>query len=443
MLQTNKDTIKQLQHHFYHSNAVDLAQEFEQLDNSQKMLWLGTMNKSLLADTFSLLNPATKEEVITLLTDAEMVRLIAQLESDELVDTIRELPANIVKRLIAHLQADRRQVINQLLNYPDESVGSVMTVDYLALKRDTSLADALAAVQASSLEADNLEEIWVIDRDRTLVGYLNLADLLRRSADVIGDVMTPVTIKVSATDDQETAAKLAQRYFLSALPVVDSENRLLGSIQAESLLTILQDEFHEDMSHLQGIMDADSSEHYLQEAPLQIAKNRVVWLIICLVTATITSFIIQRYEAVLASSVALVAFIPMLMDSGGNAGSQSSTTLIRAISVGEVTLKDTLQVIFREALIGLYVGLALVAVNALRILLFDNQSAAIIITISITLLLTIVLSKIMGALLPLFATKLRIDPTVMAGPIITTIVDTASLIVFFEVAKIFLQLPEL
>lgn len=446
MMKNNLDTlatkehIEKLKDHFYRSNEVDLAQEFSDLSNAEKILWIRLMDKDLLADTFSLLTASEKEHVVTLLSDKEVIELIAELESDELVDTIQEMPANIVKRLIGHIEKNRRQQINFLLNYPEGSAGSVMTIDYLSMKVDHTVEEVRQALINSDLEADNLEEIWIIDNTRKLVGYVSLADLFRTKLEKIRQIMIPVSVKVFATDDQEKAARLAQQYFLSAIPVVDSENRLIGSIQAEELLTILQAEYNEDMSNLQGIRETIDSNFYLRTNPLKIARNRVTWLIICLITATITGFIIQKYESLLATSVALVAFIPMLMDSGGNAGSQSSTTLIRALSTGDVQIRDWLKVLGREALIGVYVGIILAIVNSLRIFIFDSQPISIIITVSITLCITIVISKVVGAALPLIAIKLKIDPTIMAGPIITTIVDTLALVIFFEVAKILLNL---
>ena len=247
--------------------------------------------------------------------------------------------------------------------------------------------------------------------------------------------MNSVNFSVYATDDQEVVAKLAHRYDLSEIPVTDSEGRLVGIVPVEWAIDVMHDEYDEDLGNIHGISDS-SSEHYWDKSVFELAKNRTMWLIICLVTATFTSFIIKRYESLLATSVALAAYIPMLMDSGGNAGTQSSTTIIRGLYTGEIEFKEFLSVMFKEFRIGILVGLALVIVNIVRMSILDDVSIGVTMTVSLTLLTTIILSKMIGGILPLIAEKLKVDPTIMAGPLITTIVDTLVLFVYFEIATV-------
>lgn len=435
---TTKKNLQELKEYFNQTHAYDLSREFVDLTDAEKVIWISTMEKDQLADTFSLLNSEDKEDLINLLKEKDIQSLIQELESDELVDTIQELPANIVKRLISNIEPGRRDKINALLKYPEDSAGSIMNVDYIEVREETTLDEIIEKLKTTKLDADNLEEIWVIGPQRVLKGYIPLAEIFRTEFTKAEDMMRPITVKALATDDEESVARLAERYFLSAVPIVDSENRLVGSVQAEELLDILDFGHQEDLDNLQGIVTTEEGRDYLDVPPFKIAMNRVAWLVICLVTATITSLIIERYEAVLATNIILVSFIPMLMDSGGNAGSQASTTLIQALAKETVGMKDIFKVIWKEFQIGFFAGFALVIVNLIRLFIFDTVTVPVLLTISVTLMLTIIISKIIGAVLPIIAVRLDVDPTIMAGPLITTIVDTTSLIILFEIARTFL-----
>ncbi|MDO4604645.1 MAG: magnesium transporter [Helcococcus sp.] len=435
---TLKKNLQELKEYFKQTHAYDLSREFVDLTDSEKIIWISTMEKDQLADTFSLLNSEDKEDLINLLKEKDIQSLIQELESDELVDTIQELPANIVKRLIANIDPKRREKINALLKYPEDSAGSIMNVDYIEVREETTIDEIIEKLKTTTLDADNLEEIWVIGPQRVLKGYIPLAEIFRTEFTKAGDMMKPITVKALATDDEEDVARLAERYFLSAVPIVDSEDRLVGSVQAEELLDILEYGHKEDLDNLQGIVTDEEDRDYLDIPPFRIAMNRVAWLVICLVTATVTSLIIERYEAVLATNIILVSFIPMLMDSGGNAGSQASTTLIQELTRETVGMEDIFKVIWKEFQIGFFTGIALVIINLIRLFIFGTLTIPVLLTISLTLMMTIIISKIIGAVLPIVAVKLNIDPTIMAGPLITTIVDTTSLIILFEVAKVFL-----
>lgn len=435
----NVDNLKQLQKEINKMNPVDLADKLEVLPEKSVAIWIKLLNKDLLADTFTELRAENKDRILRILSEENIKDLIKELDEDELVDTLQELPANMVKKLMtSHIDSERREIINELLGYPEDSVGSIMTVNFLSVKSSKTPTDAMKKVMESDLDAEKLEQIWVTDDSLVLTGFVFIADLIRNKKSTIESITKQITAAVLPTDDQEVVAKLSIKYDLGEVPVVDSEGRLIGIVPAEDVIDVVHEELQEDFTNITGI--SEQSESYIDESSLKIAKNRTTWLVICLITATMTGFIIQRYESLLASAVALTAYIPMLMDSGGNAGSQSSTTIMTQLFSGNLTAKDFLRVIWKEMRVGTMVALVLVIINFIRILIIDDVAIAVNLTVSVTLFLTIVLSNIVGGLLPLLADKLKIDPTVMAGPLITTIVDTGVLLVYFEVASLLLGL---
>ena len=430
----DREKLKHLQDKINRMDPVDIAENLEELSKEDVAIWIKLLKKDLLADAFSLLPRDKKIEMIGSLSEDRIMSLMKELEEDEVVDTLQELPANMVRKLMyQYIEEDRRPIINELLGFPKESVGSIMSVGFIFVKSTATPTQALEKIIHSDLDADRLEQVWVTNESLLLIGYVNLSDLLRNRDKKIEEFMHQINASVYATDDQEVVAKLAFKYDLSEIPVTDSEGRLVGIVPAEWAIDVMHEEYEEDLGNIHGISES-SPEHYWDKSVLRLAKDRTMWLIICLVTATFTSFIIKKYEALLASSVALAAYIPMLMDSGGNAGSQSSTTVIRGIYTGEIEFKEFVQVMFKELRIGLIVGLILVVVNIVRMSLLDSVGIGVTLTVSVTLLTTIVLSKIIGGILPLIAEKINVDPTIMAGPLITTIVDTLVLFVYFEIA---------
>ena len=431
------NNLKQLQEEINKMNPVDIADRLEVLPDKSVAIWIKLLNKDLLADTFTELRPENKDRILSILSEENIKDLIKELDEDELVDTLQELPANMVKKLMtSHIDPNRREIVNELLGYPEESVGSIMTVNFLSVKSSDSPAQATDKVMKSDLDAEKLEQTRVTNDSLVLIGFLYIADLIRNKKSDINSILEPITVTVSPTDDQEVVAKYSIKYDLGEVPVTDSEGRLIGIVPAEDVIDVVHEELQEDFANITGI--SDQSESYIDESSFKIAKNRTTWLVICLITATMTGFIIQRYESLLASAVALTAYIPMLMDSGGNAGSQASTTIMTQLYSGTLTFKDFFKVIFKEMKVGSIVSLVLVAINFIRILIVDDVSLAVNLTVSLTLFLTIVISNIIGGVLPLIAEKLNIDPTVMAGPLITTIVDTGVLLIYFEVASILL-----
>lgn len=436
------ENLKDLQEYINRLNPVDLAERFIELDDTELVIWIKLLNKGLLADTFAELPKDNKIKMIELLSDERIGDLIKKLDEDELVDTLQELPANMVRKMMTYLVADeRRDKINELLGYPEDSVGSIMSVNFLSIMENEKPRDALDKIRTSDLDASRLEIIWITDSSLILKGYAYLADIVRKEEGTIQECTYPITVSVYAKDDQELVAKLAYKYDLAEIPVTDSEGRLIGIVPAEWAIDVLHEEHEEDLANMHGIQDSsDEDDTYLNKSSFQIAKDRTMWLVICLVTASITGFIIHRYEAILAAHVILTAYIPMLMDSGGNAGTQSSTTVIRSLYAGEVNYKEILKVMFKELKIGFITGLALLAVNMIRMFVIDDPGLMVNLTVSITLLLTVMLSKVVGGMLPLIADKVKIDPTIMAGPLITTIVDTVALLIYFEVASVLLGL---
>lgn len=433
----NVDQLNKIQETINKMDPVDIADKLEILPEKDVAIWIKLLNKDLLADSFTELRAENKARIVNILSEESIKDLVRDLDEDELVDTLQELPANITKKLMdTHIDDTRRKVVNELLGYPQESVGSIMTVNFLSVKETDSPKSALDKIMASKLDAEKLEQIWLTDQSLVLIGFVYIADIIRYQNQSLKDLAKSITATVTPYEDQEVVAKLSYRYDLGEVPVVDSENRLIGIVPAEDVIDVVHDELQEDMSNITGI--SDQSESYLEESSFKIAKTRTTWLIICLLTATMTGFIIHRYENLLASAVSLTAYIPMLMDSGGNAGSQASTTVITSLYSGELSVKDFFKVVVKEASIGLITGIILVIINFIRLMIVDQAQIKVNLTVSITLILTIIFSKVMGGILPLIADKLDIDPTVMAGPLITTVVDTLVLLIYFEVASLLL-----
>lgn len=433
----NVDQLNKIQETINKMDPVDIADKLEILPEKDVAIWIKLLNKDLLADAFTELRAENKARIVNILSEESIKDLVRDLDEDELVDTLQELPANITKKLMdMHIDDNRRKVVNELLGYPQESVGSIMTVNFLSVKETDSPKTALDKIMASDLDAEKLEQIWLTDQSLVLIGFVYIADIIRNQNKSLKDLSKSITATVTPYEDQEVVAKLSYRYDLGEVPVVDSENRLIGIVPAEDVIDVVHDELQEDMSNITGI--SDQSESYLEESSFKIAKSRTTWLIICLLTATMTGFIIHKYENLLASAVALTAYIPMLMDSGGNAGSQASTTVITSLYSGELSVKDFFKVIAKEASIGLITGIILVIINFIRLMIIDKAQIRVNLTVSITLILTIIFSKVMGGILPLIADKLKVDPTVMAGPLITTVVDTLVLLIYFEVASLLL-----
>ena len=346
---------------------------------------------------------------------------------------LEEMPANVVKRILRNVSEAERNLINHFLKYPDNSAGSLMTIEFVDLKKEMTVRDALEKIRRIGRDREIVYTCYVTDAWRRLEGIVSLKELVLASPDVkVEDIMTTDVIYVNTYDDQEDIADIFKKYGFLAMPVVDQEKRLVGIITIDDIVDVIEQENTEDFQRIAAIQPSEIE--YLEANPVMLARKRIVWLMILMISATISGYIIRRYQVAIEAVVALTAFIPMLMDTGGNAGSQSSVTVIRSLALGELKFTDILKVIRKELLVSILVGLGLTCVNFIRIFYLEGYDLSITLTISLTLFLTVVFAKFIGGTLPLLAKKVGLDPAIMASPLITTIVDAVSLVIYFSLA---------
>lgn len=420
-------------------NPVDIAELFEDLQKDQCLKLFRILPKDTAAETFSYLSSEKQQEIVENITDEEIKHIINEMFIDDTVDFIEEMPANIVDKILQNTSADTRQLINQFLKYPENSAGSVMTVEYVSLKSDMNIGQALNHIKKVGINNETIDICYIIDNQRKLVGFISLKSLIFLD-DVIPlvDAMETNVISAITTDDQEVIASLFRKYDLTSMPVVDNEGRLVGIITIDDVVDVIDQENTEDLQKMAGMNPSD--EEYLKESVFSLAKHRIVWLLVLMISATATGTIIRRYEEVLQSVVILAAFIPMLMDTGGNAGSQSSTLIIRGIALGEIQLTDIGKILWKEFRVSLIVGTTLALVNFLRIYFIDKAGMTISLVVCASLLFTVVIAKVVGGILPILAKAFKLDPAIMASPLITTIVDACALVVYFALSTHFLNL---
>ncbi|MDR1410851.1 MAG: magnesium transporter [Spirochaetaceae bacterium] len=415
-------------------NTADIAEVFEGLSREKVIQLYRMLSKSMAADVFSYIDADEQQIIIEALTDSEIGEIVNSLFADDAVDFIEEMPANVVKRVLQNVNPEKRTVINQLLRYPEDSAGSIMTTEYVDLREDATVREAFDAIRETGLNRETIYTCYVIQRDRMLVGVVSAKTLmLAKPGERIGDIMDTKLVFAQTTDDQEKIAGLFKKYALLAMPVVDTEQRLVGIITVDDIVNIIEEENTEDFEKMNAL--APSDEPYLKTNILKLASNRMGWLLVLMLSATITGGIISGFEDALALLPALVAFIPMLMDTGGNAGAQSSVLVIRGMALGEIRLKDMLRVLWREIRIAALCGVALGAVNFIRIYFMNGKNAVLALTVTLSLFATVLTAKSVGCILPMFAKRLKVDPAIMAAPLITTIVDGVSLIIYFSIAK--------
>jgi magnesium transporter len=420
-------------------NPVDIAELFEDLPKDQCLKLFRILPKDLAAETFSYLSSEKQQEIVENITDEEIKHIINEMFIDDTVDFIEEMPANIVDKILQNTSPDTRKLINQFLKYPENSAGSVMTVEYVSLKSDMNIGQALNHIKKVGIDNETIDICYVIDNQRKLVGFISLK-LLIFLDDIIPlvDAMETNVISATTTDDQEVIASLFRKYDLTSMPVVDNEGRLVGIITIDDVVDVIDQENTEDFQKMAAMDPSD--EEYLKESVFSLARHRIVWLLVLMISATATGTIIRRYEEVLQSVVILAAFIPMLMDTGGNAGSQSSTLIIRGIALGEIQLSDIGKILWKEFRVSLIVGVTLAIVNFLRIYFIDKAGLTISLVVCASLLFTVVIAKVVGGILPILAKAFKLDPAIMASPLITTIVDACALIVYFALSTHFLNL---
>lgn len=418
-------------------NPVHIAELIEKLEISDTILVFRMLPKNLAVDVFNYISNESQINIISSITSKELQYIIDELFFDDRIDLLEEMPAKVVKEILKYSNIEERKLINEFLNYPEYSAGSLMTIEYVDLKKNMTVNQAIEHIKVTGVNKETIYTCYVIDEKRKLQGTISLRNLILSDYNLqVGEIMRKDVVYVNTHQDQEEVANVFKKYDLIALPVVDMEDRLTGIITIDDIVDVMEQETTEDFQKMAAM--SPSEKEYLDTGVWKLAKNRLLWLTILMISATFTGNIIKRFEDVLQSVVLLTAFIPMLMDTGGNAGSQSATLVIRSIALGEIQGKDTLKVIWKELRVSLIVGIVLSLLNFIRICFVEKVSFYISLTVSITLFFTVVLAKVVGAILPMLAKKLKLDPAIMASPLITTVVDAASLIVYFTVAKFLL-----
>ena len=420
--------------------APDLAAVFEDLPPEKLPVLFRLCPKDLAAEIFAELTPETQQDLIDGLTDKELKAVVDDLFVDDATDLVEEMPANVVKRILAQADPATRRMINELLKYPEDSAGGVMTTELMELRPDWTVSQAMAAIRKNGFDKETINNCYVTDSSRRLVGVVSLRALVlaKNTEEPIKDLMDSNVVSVSTTTDQEDVSKLFEKYGFLAIPVVDAENRLVGIVTIDDAISILQDEASEDIAKMNAIGPSDKP--YFKQSMWDLYKSRAPWLLFLMISATFSSLVIRGYEDALAAVTVLTAYIPMLTDAGGNAGSQSTSTIIRGMAVGDIQPHDLPRILWRESRVALLCGGTLAVCNFAKMLLFDRIAAPVALVVCLTLICTILLSQIIGGILPVAAEKLHVDPAVMASPLITTIVDTTTLLVYFNIAKALLHL---
>ena len=420
-------------------NTADVAAIMEEMEEEELLKIFRILPKNMAADVFSYLEVDNQQMIITSLSDKEAANIINNLMADDATDLLEEMPANVVKKLLANASAETRRDINHLLRYPEDSAGSIMTVEYVDLKENMTVEDAIARIRQVGVDSETINICYVLDSKRTLVGTVALRYLLISPPDaVIGEMMHENVIYINTMMDQEEVARQFQKYDFTAMPVVDNENRLVGIITVDDIVDILQEEATEDIEKMAAIVPSDKP--YMKTGVFETWKKRIPWLLLLMISATFTGSIITSFEDALSVCVILTAYIPMLMDTGGNAGGQASVTIIRGLSLDEIEFADILQVIWKEARVAILCGMTLAAANFVKLLLFDKVTISVAAVVCLTLMAAVLIAKIVGCILPMLAKKIGFDPAVMASPFITTIVDALSLLIYFRIATLVLHI---
>ena len=437
LLEQNK--LAELKEILINENPIDIADVFEDFPKEKYLIIFKLLPKDFSSEVFSYLSPEKQQEVIENITDDEIKFIVEDMYLDDTVDFIEEMPANIVDKILKNTSTDKRKLINQILKYPENSAGSVMTVEYISFKDNYTVKQAIEYYRKVAIDKEETDICFVTDTKKKLVGIISLKTLILSKDDsYIQDEMDTNFISVLTQDDQEEIASLFRKYDLTTMPVVDHEDRLVGVITVDDIVDVIDQENTEDIQKMAAMNPSD--EEYLKESVLSLAKHRILWLLVLMISATFTGLVIKKYEDILQSAVYLAVFIPMLMDTGGNAGSQSATLVIRGIALEEIEFSDIFKVIWKEFRVSILVGFILSAVNFIRIYYFTNSSIETSLVVAISMFLTVIMAKVVGGVLPLIAKSLKIDPAIMASPLITTIVDTAALIIFFKLSVIFLHI---
>ena len=429
---------KELKEFLNESNEADIAEYLDELDEESLAIVFRMLNKNEAANIFARMDDDTQEPLVEILSDKEVSSIISKMYVDDAADMIEELPANLVTKVLKNTSQDKRKEINELLKYPEDSAGSIMTTEYIFLDENDTVKDAFDKIRKTGLKKETVYTTYITDNQRHLLGVTTVKDLMMEDYETkVKDVMEENVITVRTTDDQENVAKMFDKYDFLALPVIDSENRLVGIVTVDDALDVLSEESEEDFEKMAAM--APSEDEYLKESVWDQYKNRIVWLLVLMLSSIVTGKIISSYENAFAVVPLLVSFIPMIMDTGGNCGSQASTMIIRALATDEIKTKDILKVWWKEIRIALLVGITLAIVNGARITIqYGNITLGIV--IGLTLVFTAMIAKSLGCILPILAKQIKLDPAYMASPMITTMVDACSLVIFFTVASALMNL---
>ncbi len=421
----------------------DIAAVFEELQDEKTPILFRILPKELAAETFVEMDEDTQEFLIHGFSDSELKEIVNELFVDDAVDIIEEMPANVVKRILRQADKDMRREINELLKYPEDSAGSIMTTEFIVLRPDMTAEMAIKRIRRTGVDKETIYTCYVTDENNRLIGITTVKDLLlAEDDDPVKDMMEENVISVHTLDDQEQVAQLFSNYDFLALPVVDNEQRLVGIVTIDDAIDVIREEATEDFEKMAAVLPSDKP--YMKTSVWGIYKKRVPWLLILMLSATFTSTIISSFDGMLASVIILSSFIPMITGSGGNAGSQASVSVIRALSLGEIEFKSMFVVLWKELRVAFFCGITLAVANFIKLMIFDlrghDNAFFIALVVSLTLVGTIIMAKLVGASLPLLSSKIGLDPAVMANPLITTVCDSLSLLIYFGIASMVLQL---
>ena len=428
-----------LRQYLAEANEVDIATVLEELDNDKLILVFRILPKDISADVFSYMDPDQQEQIVQSISNTEIRSLLDNMMLDDTVDFLEEMPANVVTKVLQNTNESTRKLINQFLNYPDNSAGSIMTIEFVQFRSGWTIQQAMNYLRANATDSEMISICYVVNAKRQLIGMVELRDLILADDNALIDSITDdPPLVVHTLDDQEYVATQAQKYDLIAVPVTDKEGRLVGIITIDDIVDVVQEENTEDFEKMAAMQPSD--EEYLKTGVFSMAKHRILWLLILMISATFTGRIIRHYNDLLQDCIILASFYPMLMDTGGNCGAQASTLIIRGMALNEIQWKDIFRVQWKEFRVGMIVGIILAIVNIIRVILLERASVPVAAVVSVSLLCTVILAKFIGCTLPMLAKKVKLDPALMASPIITTMVDACSLALYFFFASRFLDI---
>ena len=420
-------------------NEVDIAEFFSLLEPKQQLLVFRILPKDISAEVFAYLESEDQMNIVNSITDRELSELVDELFLDDTVDFLEEVPANVVTRVLKIADKETRQLINRFLRYPENSAGSIMTIEMVQLHDSLTVAQAIETIRRTGIDKETIYTCYCIDKARHLVGTINLSELIfNEDSTFLSEIMEEDAslISVNTLDDQEYVADIIRKYDLLSVPVTDNEGRLVGIVTIDDAVDVMEEEVTEDFEKMAAMTPSD--DEYLKTGIFKLASNRILWLLILMISGTFTGMIIEGYETLLSGFVALTASMPMLMGTGGNAGSQASTLIIRGLAVGEIEIKDYFKIVFKELRVAAVCGVVLGLANILRMYLFSEGDLKVFLVVSLAMFIAIVVAKLIGCSLPIFAKIVRLDPALMAGPMIATLVDIVTLVIYFALAKAFL-----